>query len=100
MSYPVKLPRKIRNKTLSNFWLLVSFFLTLLPTLIFAQINVTEYATFVAGTDSVNGAASTTPPNVYPDVRADHGGFYERTQKCYYFFGGRNALGNSGYFVS
>ena len=79
------------NKMPSTSWFKVLLFLiNVLPSLIFAQVNVSEYVTYVAGTDTVNAALSNTPPNVFPGARFDHAGFYERSQKCYYTFGGFN----------
>ena len=83
------------NKTPSTSWVVMFLFLiNVLPSLIFAQISTTEYVTFVAGTDTVDAALSNTPPNVFPGARAYHAGFYERSQKCYYTFGGVNSRGN------
>ena len=97
-----KSQRAVCNNILSTSWLLVAllFLINLLPAQVSAQISTTEYVTFVAGTDIVNGGSSNTPPNVFPDARGGHTGFYDRTQKCFYAFGGRNnAGGNSKLLV-
>ena len=83
------------NKMPSTSWVVMFLFLiNVLPSLIFAQISTTEYVTFVAGTDTVDAALSNTPPNVFPGARGFHAGFYERSQKCYYAFGGGSRSGN------
>ena len=83
--------RAVHNKTPSTFWVVMFLFLiNVLPSLILAQINVTEYVAFVGGTDTVSAAVSNTPPNVFPGARDSYAGFYERSQKCYYSFGGYN----------
>ena len=89
------------NKIPSTSCLLMLLLLVnVLPSLIFAQISTTEYVTFVGGTDTVGAAPSNTQPNVFPGARVFQAGFYERSQKCYYTFGGYGAapspgLGNS-----
>ena len=94
--FPIKLITTARPQQPFNSWLVVLLFLiNLLPTQIFAQINVTEYVTFVGGNDTVNLPPSNTPPNVTPGARSYHAGFYDSSQKCFYTFGGQGGAGNS-----
>ena len=89
---PTKSKWTVRSKMLSAPWLLVVllFLINILSSPISAQVSVNAYVTYVGGTDAVNSPSSNTPPNVSPDARAHHAGFYERSQKCYYTFGGFN----------
>ena len=92
----VKFQRVICHKALSTIWLLILLFVIhIVPAPVAAQITTTEYVTFVAGSDTSWGPLSNTPPNVYPGGRAYHAGFYDRTQKCFYTFGGVGGAGNS-----